>query len=91
MRINSIPPRDLYYQYVHVQTNQPTMARPTQGADKVELTGEAKSFTAALKAAKESLRAQEPSAARIDSLQAQVQSGAYEISGYDVAGRILGR
>ena len=53
MRINSIPPKEIYSQYMVARDIQPVAATRTMGADHVEISDAAKSFSATLKVAKE--------------------------------------
>jgi anti-sigma28 factor (negative regulator of flagellin synthesis) len=91
MRINSIPPKELYYQLVHVR-EKPTQVQPYQTTDKVELTSEAKTFSTAFKAAKEAMETRSPAETnRIEQVKQQVQNNTYSVSGYNVASKILGQ
>ena len=91
MRINSIPPKELLTQYVHVREKM-AADRPASGVDKTELTDGAKTFSTALKMVKESLSARTPEeTARINQIAAQVRNNAYSVPGYKVAEKILGK
>ncbi len=91
MRIDSIPPKELLSKYIHVREK---MAEPvkTSAADEAQLTQEAKTFSAALKAAKESLETRSPvEAARIAEVARQVKEGTYSVPSIKVAEKILGK
>ena len=79
MRINSIPPKELLSQYVHVREKLAVEAPPS-GVDKTELTEKAQTFSLAMKAVKESL-ARTQRIARLSRL-AQVKSGTYFAPGF---------
>lgn len=90
MRINSIPPKELLLQYVHVRENL-AVQTPPSGMDKTELTEKAKVFSLALKTVKESLETRTPEeTARLNQVAAQVKNGTYFVPGFRVAGKILG-
>lgn len=92
MKINSIPPKEMYYQYVHVKDKIPAQTQTNTGTDKVELTSDARTFSATLKAAKDSLETRSPTEQkRIDAVKQQIQNNTYSVSGYMVAEKILGR
>ncbi|MDL2289324.1 flagellar biosynthesis anti-sigma factor FlgM [Clostridia bacterium OttesenSCG-928-F22] len=91
MRINSIPPRDLYHKYVHTKGNVPA-ASYSLSADKVELTGDAQTFSATLKAAKEAMeQASVTNTNKVENIRQQIESNTYFVPGYMVAGRMLGQ
>jgi len=91
MRINSIPPKELYYQYVTVR-EKPAAVQPYQATDKVELTSEAKTFSAAFKAAKEAMETRSPAELnRIEQVKQQVRDATYSVSGFSVAEKMLGK
>ena len=91
MRINSIPPKELYYQYVHVR-EKPTQMQPYATADKVELTSEAKTFSTAFKAAREAMETRSPAQAnRIESIKQQIQNNTYSVPGVKVAEKMMGQ
>ena len=90
MRINSIPPQNLYCQYIYVKDKAADPPKYTSGTDKVELTKEAKSFSAALKAVKESIDTQNLSETKkIEKIKQQITDGTYNVSGYKVAEKML--
>lgn len=92
MRINSIPPKELYYQYVHVKDKGAPVVSQNLTADKVELTSDAKMFSAALKAAKDTIDVRSPEQSnRIEEIRQQINNGTYSVSGYKVAEKILGK
>lgn len=90
VRINSIPPKELLLQYVHVREKL-TAETPPSGVDRTELTEKAKTFSLALKTVRESLETRTPEEiARLNQIAAQVKSGAYFVPGFRVAGKIMG-
>jgi anti-sigma28 factor (negative regulator of flagellin synthesis) len=91
MRINSIPPKELLNRYIHVRgkTTDKPAASPT---DQTELTSEAKTFSAALKAAKEAIETRTPEQLKhIEEVKKQVTDGTYSVPGEKVAEKILGK
>ncbi len=91
MRINSIPPKDLLNNYTRVR-ERATVEKPASFAEKAELTSEAKTFTAALKAAKEAVEAEPANnQRRIEEISRKIADGTYCVSGEDVARKMLGR
>ncbi|MEL7608382.1 MAG: flagellar biosynthesis anti-sigma factor FlgM [Bacillota bacterium] len=91
MRINSIPSKDLYYQYVYMSGKTTTPISYASKTDKVELTDQAKTFSATLKAAKEMIGTRDASEqSRIESIRRQINAGTYSIPGDKVAEKILG-
>ncbi len=91
MRINSIPPKELLTQYVHVREKM-AVDKPASGMDKTELTDGAKTFSTALKMVQESLATRTPEeTARINQIAAQVRNNTYSVPGYKVAEKILGK
>ena len=56
MKINRIPPSNIINQYIHVRENLPASNKVNQPSDKVELTKESQTFSAALKEAKRPLK-----------------------------------
>lgn len=91
MRINSIPPKELYNKYIHVhEKSTPDQAK--QATDKAELTSEAKTFSAALKEANKAMDVRTPEElARINQVADQVNNNTYFVSGKQVAEKILGK
>ena len=91
MRINSIPPKELYNKYIHVR-EKPTAEQPVHSTDKAELTTDAKTFSSALKAAKESMSVRTPEdMERINQIAEQVKNNTYSVPGSKVAEKILGK
>lgn len=91
MRINSIPSKDLYLQYVNSARDvQPVTARPSMGTDKVELTDSAKTFSSVLRAAKATAMDEASSVAKTDAIRQRIANNDYNISGAAVAEKILG-
>ena len=90
MRIDSIPPKDLFKQYVHIKENKPTAAAAS-GTDKAELTAGAKVFSTALKEAMDMMdvRSAEQTA-HIDDVAEQIRNNTYSVPGINVAKKILG-
>ncbi len=92
MRINSIPPKDLYLQYVSSTRDvyPAAAARPSLGTDKVELTDGARSFSAALRAAKGAAMNEPVSQAKVEGIIKRIQNNDYNIPGEAVAEKMLG-
>lgn len=91
MRINSIPPKDLYLQYVNSARDiSPIAPRPSLGVDKVELTDGAKTFSAVLRAAKAGIGDEAVSASKVEGVKRRIESNTYNIPGYAVAEKMLG-
>lgn len=91
MRIDSIPPQELISQYIHKRGKVSTES-PVSSADHAELTSEAKTFSAALKAAKEAIETRSPEEQkRIDEVAKQIAEGTYSVPGKSVAEKILGK
>ncbi|MHB1313899.1 MAG: flagellar biosynthesis anti-sigma factor FlgM [Christensenellales bacterium] len=91
MRINSIPPKDLYCQYIYMRDKAVPQTKNTTEPDKVELSTEAKSFSAALKAAKESIEKQSAfEANRVEEIKQQIADHTYSVPGHKVAQKMLG-
>lgn len=90
MKINSVTPSEMLYQYVSVRDKQAASRNAPVAADKVEITGDAKTFSAALKKAKEQMDAGMVNQTRIEELRQQIADGTYHVPGYMVAGKILG-
>lgn len=92
MRINSIPSKDLYLQYVSNTRDMysAVAARPSMGTDKVELTDGAKSFSAALRAAKGVAVSEPASQAKVEGIMKRIQNNDYNIPGEAVAEKMLG-
>jgi|GEM_PF-1144355 len=92
MRINSIPPKEIYSQYMLVRDIQPLAASQTMVADKVEISDTAKSFSATLRAAKEAFGVQDASRSEhINLIKQQIENKTYSVSADQVADKILGR
>jgi len=90
VRINSIPPKELLLQYVHVR-DKLVVQTPSSGVDQTDLTDEARFFSTALKTVRESLETRTPEeTARINQIAAQVKNGTYFVPGFRVAAKILG-
>ena len=90
MKINSIPPKELINQYIHVREKAVTESQES-GTDKTELTSEAKTFSAALKAAKETMDVRTSEEMKhINKVAKQVETNTYSVSGDKVAEKILG-
>ena len=91
MRIDSIPPKELLNQYIHIRGSA-TVENPVSSTDQAELTTEAKTFSAALKAAKEAIGKRTPEEqSRIDEVAKQIADGTYSVPGDEVAQKILGK
>ena len=91
MRIDSIPPKELLSRYIHVR-ERAVAESPVSGIDEAQLTSEAKTFSAALKAAKEAIETRSPEEIRhIQEVGRQISEGTYSVPGKDVAAKILGK
>lgn len=91
MRINSVPPKELYTKYIHVK-KQVTPQKPQSKTDKAELTTDAKTFSTALNAAKEAIKVRTPQELeKIDRVKAEIENNTYKVSGREVAKKILGK
>lgn len=89
MRIDSIPPKELLNRYVHVR-EMDFEESPVASTDEAELTSEAKTFSAALKAARETVETQTPERARrMEEIAKQLADGTYYVPGEKVAEKIL--
>ena len=91
MRINSIPPKEIYSRYVCAREMQPVVIQQSFGADKVELSDTAKTFSSTLKAAKEAFASTDVSRnEKIDIITRQINENTYFVPTYKVAEKILG-
>lgn len=90
IRINSIPTKDLYRQYVSSRDMRPSAANPPMGKDGVELTESAKSFSAALRAAKLNASGEAHPVSKTDALRARIENNDYHVPGEAVAAKMLG-
>jgi|LSQX01.3.fsa_nt_gb flagellar biosynthesis anti-sigma factor FlgM len=88
MRINSIPPTELYTRYIYVK-DKADAKKVEQGTDSVVLTDKARVFSAALKEAKQALNT--PNTEKVERIKRQLQSGTYDVPGEKVAEKLLGR
>ncbi len=90
MRVNSVNPSELFRQYVvrpKIEVEQTASV-----SDKTELTDSAKTFSAALKAAQESMEARSPEEmSHINNVAEQIRNNTYFVPGYKVAEKILGQ
>ena len=92
MRINSIPPKELYYQYVYTKDKVSPPTQQNQYIDKVELTDDAKTFSSVLKTAKDTLETRSVAdTKRIEDIKQRIQNGTYSVPGYKVAEKMLGQ
>jgi anti-sigma28 factor (negative regulator of flagellin synthesis) len=90
MRIESIPPKELLSRYIRVRERAEEPIN-TSATDEAQLTDEAKTFSAAMKAAKECFEASSPEReARIQEVARQIEEGTYSVPGQKVAEKILG-
>ena len=90
MRVNSIPPKEIYSRYLCVREVQPATVCRVMGTDHVELSSTAKSFSATLKSAREALSAQDPArAARISAIKQQIENNTYYVPAEKVAEKIF--
>ncbi len=90
MRVNSIPPKEIYSQYLCVRDIQPVVTTRTMMSDQVELSATAKSFSAALKSARETLQAQDPARlARINAIKQKIDNNTYYVPADKVAEKIF--
>lgn len=90
MRIDSIPPKELLNRYIHVR-EKVAFEPPVSRTDEAELTTEAKTFSAALKAARESMERTPEELSRIEEVAKKVADGTYSVPGDKVAQKIFGR
>jgi anti-sigma28 factor (negative regulator of flagellin synthesis) len=91
MRIDSIPPKELLSQYIHVR-EKVAVESPAPSIDKAELTSEAKTFSAALKAAKEAIETRTPEEqGRVEKVAQQIADGTYSVPGEKVAQKMFGK
>lgn len=91
MRINSISPKELLNQYNRVR-GKVVADPPASSTDQAELTTEAKTFSAALKAAREAIETRTPEElSRIDEVAKQIADGTYSVPGDKVAQKIFGK
>ncbi|MGI6176576.1 MAG: flagellar biosynthesis anti-sigma factor FlgM [Christensenellales bacterium] len=91
MRINSIPRKELYYQYVHVKEKTAPL-QSGYSMDRVELTGEAKTFSATMKAVREAMETSDPAkAGKIERIKQQIENKEYSVPGQLVAEKMLGK
>ncbi len=92
MRIDSIPPKELINQYVNVREKVTNPAEKYAPTDKVELTSDAKTFSACLKVAKETMTTRTPEElSHIEDVKNQIEQKTYFVPGYQVAKKILGK
>jgi anti-sigma28 factor (negative regulator of flagellin synthesis) len=90
MRIESIPPKELLSRYIRVRekAEEPVSSSAT---DEAQLTQEARTFSAAMKAARESLEVSSPEReAHIEDVARQIKEGTYSVPSRKVAEKILG-
>lgn len=93
MKINSIPHNEKIstYQAAGSKGLVNDSIKPQMAADKVELSKEAQKFSELFKIAASDLDARTATEQeRVDKVAQQVEKGEYYVSGYDVAGKILG-
>jgi Anti-sigma-28 factor, FlgM. len=91
MRIDSIPPKELLSQYIHVR-EKVTVDSPVSSTDQAELTSEARTFSAALKAAKDAIGVRSPEEQKhIGEVAQSLANGTYSVPGEKVAQKILGK
>jgi len=91
MRIYAVPPKEMISKYFHVKDKAVEKKGFSQGTDKAELTSEAKTFSAALRAAKGAINTQSTNHAdRLAQITEQVRNGEYSVPGAEVAKSILG-
>lgn len=90
MRIHSIPPKDLINSSTRVRERL-IVDKPVAYSERAELTSEAKTFTAALRAAKEAIE-MEPAVnqRKVEEISQKIANGTYHVSGEDVARKMLG-
>lgn len=91
MRINSIPPKEIYSRYVCAREQMTPLSTYSMGTDKVELSQTAKSFSSALKAAKEAFGQTDISRnEKIAALKQQIENNTYSVPAIKVAEKMLG-
>jgi len=90
MRIHSIPPKDLISSSMRVRERL-IVDKPATYSEKAELTSEAKTFVAALRAAKEAIETEPAKSQRkVEEISRRIAEGTYHVSGEDVARKMLG-
>ena len=90
MRIESIPPKELLSRYIRVRERAEEPIN-TSATDEAQLTEEAKTFSAAMKAAKECFETSSPEReAHIQEVARQIEEGTYSVPSRKVAEKILG-
>ncbi len=92
MKIDSITPKKIYGTFSKVQEKPEVTAKKTSASDRVELSKEAVTFSAAMKAAKQSMGTNDvDKAKRIETITKQIKDGSYNVSGEDIAEKMLDR
>ncbi len=90
MRINSIPPKELYSSYMCTRNVQLKTPTGKLGVDNAEISQGAKTFSATLKTVKEAFS--KPEAARserIAELKSQIEQQTYFVPAHKIADKIL--
>lgn len=91
MRIDSIPPKDLLKQYVHIRENKP-VSSVAYGTDRAEITDRAKVFSNVLKEAMELMDTRSTEELEhINRVTEQIRNNTYSVPGIKVAEKILGK
>lgn len=91
MKISSIYPQSAIEKYTSTKRKNVVSAEKKQQVDKVELNEDAKIFSNCLKAAKESISADDISREkRISQIAGALKNDTYSVPGQDVAKKILG-
>jgi len=90
MRIDPITPKGMDKQYKFVQGKTDDQTKGVSSVDKAELTEDAQVFSSALKAAKETLTERTPEqVGRIEQVAEQIKNNTYNVSGRDIAKKML--
>lgn len=89
MKINPVAPQVLLKNYSSNKT-QMVQQVSTQKMDQVEFSGGAQSFADAVRSVKEAMQAESSGdAKRIGDLRKQIQDGTYQVSGREVAEKMI--
>ncbi len=92
MKIDSISTNRIYTNLIKIQEKPQISYNHTTGSDRVEFSKEAVTYTTALKAAKQAMETTDADRLRkINTIKQQIESGTYNVSGEDIAEKILGR
>lgn len=91
MKINSVPQSGMVERYKEQAVQRAAQVPTKAETDRVELSGSAKSFSAVFNEAKAGMDAvSEKESARFELISRQIQEGTYQVSGRDIASKMLG-